>query len=112
MLVVKGGLFPLYRNGFTVFFVSFISSKIKQRKANGTGHILRRNCLLKHVVDGKAEGTGRRERRHKRLLDDLSKQVNTLTWKEKSLNCTLWRTRFGRGCGPVKSRQIGISLTI
>jgi len=32
-------------------------------------------CLLKHIVEGKiegnAEGTGRRVRRHKQLLEDL-----------------------------------------
>ena len=38
-------------------------------------HILCRNCLLKGVIEGKIEGRievrGRRERRHKQLLDDL-----------------------------------------
>jgi hypothetical protein len=29
---------------------------IKWRKDNLIGHILRRNCLLKHVIDGKIEG--------------------------------------------------------
>jgi len=29
----------------------------KQRMANWIGHILRRNCLLKHVIKGKTEGT-------------------------------------------------------
>ena len=29
---------------------------IKRRKSNGIGHILCRNCLLKHVTDGKIEG--------------------------------------------------------
>jgi hypothetical protein len=29
---------------------------IKRRKANWIGHILRRNCLLKHVIKGKLEG--------------------------------------------------------
>jgi hypothetical protein len=29
---------------------------IKRRKANWIGHILRRNCLLKHVIEGKVEG--------------------------------------------------------
>jgi hypothetical protein len=28
---------------------------IKTRKANWNGHILRRNCLLKHVTEGKME---------------------------------------------------------
>jgi hypothetical protein len=40
---------------------------IKRRKANWIGHILRRNCLLKHVIEGKLEVrievTGRRGRR-------------------------------------------------
>jgi hypothetical protein len=48
---------------------------IKRRKANWIGHILRGNCLLTHVIEGKLEGriemTGRRGRRRKQLLDDL-----------------------------------------
>jgi hypothetical protein len=28
----------------------------KRRKANWIGHILRRNCLLGHVIGGKVEG--------------------------------------------------------
>jgi hypothetical protein len=47
---------------------------IKRRTANWIGHILSRNCLLKHVIEGKLEGriemTGRRGRRRKQLLDD------------------------------------------
>jgi hypothetical protein len=42
---------------------------IKRRKANWIGHILRRNCLLKHVIEGKLEIT-RRRGRCKQLLDD------------------------------------------
>jgi hypothetical protein len=29
---------------------------IKGKKANSIGQILRRNCLLKHVIEGKIEG--------------------------------------------------------
>jgi hypothetical protein len=51
---------------------------MKRRKANWIGHILRRNCLLKHVIEGKLEGrielTGRRGRRRKQLLDDLKEK--------------------------------------
>jgi hypothetical protein len=35
---------------------------IKRRKANLIGHVLRWNCLLKHCIEGKIEGTGRRGR--------------------------------------------------
>jgi hypothetical protein len=75
---------------------------IKRRKAKWIGHILRRNCLLKHVIEGKIEGrievTGRRGRRRKQLLGDLkgmriveiergstrSNSVETLLWKRLS----------------------------
>jgi hypothetical protein len=46
---------------------------IKRREANWIGHILRRNCLMKHIIEGKIEGrtevTERRGRRRKQLLD-------------------------------------------
>ena len=29
---------------------------VNRRKANWIGHILRRNCLMKHIVEGKIEG--------------------------------------------------------
>jgi hypothetical protein len=52
-----------------------ILQTIKRRKANWIGHFLRRNCLLKHVIEGELEGriemTGRRGRRRKQLLDNL-----------------------------------------
>jgi hypothetical protein len=44
------------------------------RKANWIGHILRRNCLLQPVIEGKINGgievTGSRGRRRRKLLDD------------------------------------------
>jgi hypothetical protein len=55
-----------------------ISYKQKRRTANWIGHILRRNCLLKHVIEGKLKGriemTGRRGRRDKQLLNDLKEK--------------------------------------
>jgi hypothetical protein len=50
----------------------------KGRKNNWIGHILCRNCLLKHVTEGKKEGrlkvTGRRRRRCNQLLDELKEK--------------------------------------
>jgi hypothetical protein len=81
---------------------------IKRRKANWIGHILRRNCLLKHVIDGKLEGriemTGRRGRRRKQLLDDFMEKRRYWKLKEEVLDRTLWRTRFGIGYGLVVNR--------
>jgi hypothetical protein len=36
---------------------------IERRKADWIGHILRRNCLLKHVFEGKIEGSDRKKRK-------------------------------------------------
>ena len=67
-----------------------ILQAIRKRKANWIGHILRRNCLLKQVIEGKIKGqiqvTRRQGRRRKQLLDDikdrrgycLTKQLQTV----------------------------------
>jgi hypothetical protein len=56
---------------------------IKRRKANWVDHILHRNCLLKHNIEGKIEGETevleRQGRRRKQLLDDL--KVTRGYWK-------------------------------
>jgi hypothetical protein len=77
---------------------------INRRTANWIGLILRRNCLLKHVIEGKLEGriemTGGRGR-YKQLLDDLKEKKRYWKLEEEALDRTLWRARFGRGYGPV-----------
>jgi hypothetical protein len=56
------------------FRYAYVYGEIRKRKANWIGHILRRNCLLKQVIEGKVKGeievTKRRGRRRKKLLDD------------------------------------------
>jgi len=44
---------------------------ITQRKANWINHILCRDCLQKHVIEGKIEGTVEQERSYKQLLNGL-----------------------------------------
>jgi len=44
---------------------------VKRRKANWTGYIVRRNCLLEQVTEEEVDGKGRRGRKRKQLLDDL-----------------------------------------
>ena len=82
-----------------------ILREIRKRKANWIGHILRRNCLLKQVIEGKMKGemdvTRRRGRRRKKLLDDLEDRRGYSHLKEEALDRTMWRNRFGRGFGPV-----------
>jgi hypothetical protein len=82
-----------------------ILREIRKRKANWIGHILRRNCLLKQVIEGKIKGemdvTRRRGRRRKKLLDDLKDRRGYSHLKEEALDRTMWRNRFGGGFGPV-----------
>jgi hypothetical protein len=75
-----------------------ILNTIKRSKAHWIGHILNRNCLLKHVIEGKLVGRiemiRRRGRRRKQLLDDLKEKRRYWKLKEEALNRTVWRTRF------------------
>ena len=41
---------------------------IRKRKANWIGHILRRNCLLKQVIEGKIKGEMEAARRRNKLI--------------------------------------------
>jgi hypothetical protein len=70
-------------------------------KSNWIGHILRRNCLLKQVIEGKIKGRIEVTRRRKKLLDDLGDRGGYCHLKEEALDRIKWRNRFGRGCGPV-----------
>jgi len=82
-----------------------ILHEIRKRKANWIGHILRRNCLLQWVIEGRIKGgievTGRRGRRLRKLLDDLKERRGYSHLKEEALDRTMWRAHFGRGFGTV-----------
>ena len=82
-----------------------ILHEIRKWKANWIGHILRRNCLLKQVIEGKIKGgmevARRRGRRRKKLLDGLKDSRGYCHLKEEALDRTVWRNHFGGGFGPV-----------
>jgi hypothetical protein len=82
-----------------------ILHEIRKRKANWISHILRRNCLLQRVIEGKIQGgievTGRQGRRRRKLLSNFKEKRGYSQLKEKVLDRTIWRARFGRGFGPV-----------
>jgi hypothetical protein len=63
---------------------------------------LRRNCLLKQVIEGKVRGrmevTGRLGRRRMQILGDVKEKKGYWKLKEEALDRTVWRTGFGRGC--------------
>jgi hypothetical protein len=56
---------------------------------------LHKNCLLKHIIEGKIEETGRWER-CKKLLDDLNEMRRYWKLKKEALDHTLWRTCIGK----------------
>jgi hypothetical protein len=55
-----------------------ILQTVKRKNANSTGHMSRRNCLLKHISEGKLEGRTEVKRgrkiRNKQLLDNLQEE--------------------------------------
>jgi len=65
---------------------------------------LHRNCLLKHIIEGKIVGriemTGKRGRKHRQLLDDLKEERTCWKLTVEQLDSTLWRTGFESGYGP------------
>jgi hypothetical protein len=85
--------------------IADILQEIRKRKANWIGHILRRNCLIKQVIEGKIKGemevTRRRGRMRKKLLDDLKYSRGYSHLKEEALDHAMWRNRFGGGFGSV-----------
>jgi hypothetical protein len=66
---------------------------------------LQRNCLIKHVIEGKIDGRvevkGRIGRRCKQLLNDVRVKRGYRNLKQEEPGQTLWRICFGRGYGPV-----------
>ena len=70
-----------------------ILHEIRKRMANWIGHVLRRNCLLKQVIEGKIKGemelTRRRGRRREKLLDDLKDRRGYSHLKEEALERTM-----------------------
>ena len=84
---------------------------ITKWKANWIGHILRANCLLKQVIEGKIKGemevTRRQGRRRRKLLDDLKDRRGYSHLKEEALDRNMWRDRFGRGFGTVSRQTTG-----
>jgi len=115
------GLYGLYRDSVPVqgwpLPVPYISqggkkySTYNKMKATWIGHILRGKCPLKHVIEGKIEGTRRRGRRRKQLLDGLTETRRCWKLKTEVLDRTVWRSWFGRGCGPF-ARQTSEWLNI
>jgi len=45
-----------------------ILHEISKRKANWIGHILRRNCLLQRVIEGKIQGGDRSDRKTRKKM--------------------------------------------
>jgi hypothetical protein len=82
------------------------SSHNKTKKADWIAHILHRNCLLSHIIEGKIIVIRRRGRRCKQLLDDLMEARRWWRLKKEAQDRTLWRTQFERGYRPVARQTI------
>ena len=77
-----------------------IVQTVSRKRPNWIGHILFRNCLLKHVTEGKIEGRieviGRRGGRRKQLLDDLKGKEMIMKIKTRSIRSQSVENSLGR----------------
>ena len=66
---------------------------IEKKKVNWIGHMLRRNCVVMHLVEGKTDGrmdvTGRRGIRSKQLLDDRKEMRGYWSLEDEALDHTV-----------------------
>jgi hypothetical protein len=90
--------------------------KIKRKKDDRIVYILRRYCLVKHVIEGKIEGRieilQRGRRRRKQLLDDFKDMRGYCKLKEEVLCRSLLRARCGRSHGPVVRQTVKLINTL
>ena len=88
---------------------------INGRNANWIGHILCRNCLLKHIIEKKIEGrievTERRGRWREQLLDDFKENRGYWELKEEAVARAGWRSGCERCCASVV-RQVWKNLNL
>jgi hypothetical protein len=70
-----------------------ILHEISKRNVNLIGHILRRNCLLRQVIEGKIKGgievTEKRAKRRRKLLGDLKERRGYSHLNEEALDRTM-----------------------
>jgi len=66
---------------------------LSKQQANWIGHILRRNCHLQQVIEGKIKGwievTEGRRRRRRKLRNDLKESRRYSHLKEEALDRTM-----------------------
>jgi len=71
---------------------------IKQRQANWIGHVLRHDCLLKTVLEGKMEGKRPRGKPRRKMLDLLmeqeEKKISYEELKRGAQSRVGWRHRY------------------
>jgi hypothetical protein len=83
-----------------ISYMKYVNGRLKW-----TEYILRRNCLLRQVIERKTkEGMGvkgRRGRWCRKLLDDLRERRGYSNLKEEALDRIMWRACIGRGFGSV-----------
>jgi hypothetical protein len=80
--------------------------EISKRKANWIGNIVRRNCLLRQVIEGKIKGGIEVKGRRGKLLGDLKESRGYSHLKEQAQNRTMLKAGFGRGFGPVVRQTV------
>jgi len=77
------------RHGRVWVVMLFTDMRMDIRKANWIGHIVHRNCLLRHVIEGNIEVMGRIGGRRRQLLDDVKEKRRHGKLKEEASDVTV-----------------------
>jgi hypothetical protein len=69
--------------------MNILRTKRKRKVYLGDGHFFLSNCLIKHDIEGKMEGKGRRERTRK-LIFCMCKKMRGCRKLKGTLSIALW----------------------
>ena len=87
---------------------------VKQRQANWIGHVLRHDCLLKTVLEGKMEGKRTRGKPRRKMLDLLmeqeDKKISYQELKRRAEDRIQWHHRSPTEPAFGQSTQEGLAL--
>jgi len=92
------------KENFTEFRKKNNIETVRRRKDTWVGHILRRNCILQHAIQGQIEVT-EKIGRYKQLLDDLEEN-RAVKFERGNVRSHLRRTCLRRSYVPVTWRTV------
>jgi len=70
---------------------------VQKRKSNWLGHVLRRQCLQRDMLEGSVEGRLKRGRLRRKIIDDMKQEKNYQELKFMAEDRRGWRHHWSKG---------------